>query len=104
MSLLLNGCLSQIFFSFEVVSIDCFLKAGHDQKNRWRQHTHKLKPSLLWVQVKEKEEGGQREHSCVPSPCHVPGTISTDVSKHHCSTAQMRKPMVHSKLVGARIL
>ena len=24
------------------------------------QHTHKLKPSLLWVQVKEKKKGGQR--------------------------------------------
>ena len=35
MNLLLSGCLSQIFFPFEVVSIDCFLKAGHGQKDRW---------------------------------------------------------------------
>lgn len=34
MNLLLSGCLSQIFFPFGVVSIDCFLKAGHGQKDR----------------------------------------------------------------------
>ena len=76
MNLLLSRCLSQIFFPFEVVSVDCFLKAGHDQKYSSDDNipTNSNPPSLA---PREREGRSGRAQLCPESlPCarHCPNT------------------------------
>lgn len=77
MNLLLSRCLPHIFFPFKGVSIVCFLKAGHDQKNKSGYNILTNSNPLFWGSSKRKRS---ERHCCLLSPCHVPG--ANDVSKH----------------------
>lgn len=81
MNLLLSGAYHRFSFPLRLFLLIVSSKLGMTRNIAVMTTYPQTQTLPLWLQGKEK--GGQGEHSCVLSPCHVPGTVLPHVSKHH---------------------